>query len=259
MRVRCVCLLFFFAVCFSMGAETPPGNIDYVMEYFPKAGGIVMHGGWCEPDWLPRNDVWVLDNNGWRHVIQDSSPAFAHHSMTFNTDRKVLVLCGNTTYTTFTSEYQTWEYDGTDWSRGPELPTEIIFGDVELAYDQARQVTVLYLHGFLSDFSPRTETWEYNGVTWTKKEFLTAPVACSDGALMKYDPVNRITVLVADDGSGSQTWLWDGTDWKSVAGAQPPDVLGGGMVYDTVRQEMVFLTTTMQTWVFDGTSWTQKN
>jgi hypothetical protein len=40
--------------------STPPANIDYAFAHFPERGGLVMHGGWGDPDWNPRADVWLL-------------------------------------------------------------------------------------------------------------------------------------------------------------------------------------------------------
>ncbi len=230
--------------------QAPQGNIDYAMEYFPPAGGIIMHGGWCEPDWVVKNEMWLLTGQGWSLMNVPGSPYFAHHSMTYDSLRQVLILCGNDIYSGGNGVYQTWQYDGNRWTRVQDIPTNITFGDPELAFDLARNRVVAYI----SDWENNVEIWEYDGTNWQNISPLVLPPACPDGALMKYDTDIARTVLVLPGG----TWLWDGIRWVQ-AGDPPQNVQYGGMTFDSVRGEMVLLTTTMETWVFDGLSWAKKN
>lgn len=41
-----IIVAFFFILGSFAFSQTPQGNIDYAMEYFPPAGGVIMHGGW---------------------------------------------------------------------------------------------------------------------------------------------------------------------------------------------------------------------
>ncbi len=42
------------------GATNPGGNIDYALAFFPPQNSLIMHGGWCDPYWQPRTNVWRL-------------------------------------------------------------------------------------------------------------------------------------------------------------------------------------------------------
>jgi hypothetical protein len=38
----------------------PPATIDYAFEYYPEGEGFVLHGGWGDPGWSFRSNVWFL-------------------------------------------------------------------------------------------------------------------------------------------------------------------------------------------------------
>lgn len=200
-------LLFFVFVSYVFSqTQSPQGNIDYAMEYFPPAGGIIMHGGWCDPDWSVKNEMWLLNSQSWSLMNVPSSPYFAHHSMTYDPLRQVLVLRGNDFYTGGPGVYQTWEYDGNTWTRVADIPpSSITSGDVELVFDCALNKVLAYI----ADSENKVEIWLYNGTSWQNIRPQTLPPACPDGALMKYDRVNARAVLVIPD----STWIWNGNNW----------------------------------------------
>lgn len=232
----------------------PPGRIDYAAQYFPPLGGIIMQGGWGESSqWEPVAETWQLDASGWRQLTVENAPALAHHSMTFDEGRQVLVVCGQAMMGM--GPQRVWEFNGTAWTQTAELAGSD-WGDAEIAYDQNRRRLVIYR----ASMDGADETWEYEGSTWGKKTYSQKPVACWDGALFKYDPGLRKIVLVGakDALVPAETWLWDGTAWTQTTGAQPQNASMGGMAYDLVRNQMVLLATDMKTYVFDGAGWTQR-
>ena len=197
----------------------------------------------------------------WTEITHPSSPAFAHHDMTYDSLRHRLVVAGRTHIMQNPFAAYAGTQDGV-WTQLP-APDPPLPGrhDVELAYDAGRDVVVLYTDA-------GNEVWEFDGAGWNTITAATRPVQCGDGALLQYDPLRRTTVLVGciDEfpapGRPSETWLWDGGDWTRAAdaGASPPGAAGGGMAFDSARGEMVLLTMgAMETWTFDGTSWTQRH
>ena len=247
----------------SVQANGPSARIDYGMAPYPPSGGILMHGGWSDATgWTPSSELWKLDYNGWTSVTGTGAPAFAHHSMTYDSGRQVVVLCGATSGSP--TNYETWEYNGTSWTQGPNVSVGIT-GDVEIAYDAGRRVTVLYGAdpGWKSNPGP-PEVWEYDGSIWTQKNYSHTPVSCGDGALLAYDGANEHIVLVGNPNNpftegqfGTETWTWNGNDWSPVTGAQPEYAVLGGMAYDRAHQQLVLLATDMNTWTFNGTDWTK--
>jgi len=40
--------------------RSPPATIDYTFAYFPERNALVLHGGWNDPNWQFRRNVWLL-------------------------------------------------------------------------------------------------------------------------------------------------------------------------------------------------------
>jgi hypothetical protein len=266
MIVLSILLLAIAAVVPAKATVSPTGRIDYAIEYSPVIGGILMHGGWGPTDWVPKSEMWMLNSSGWSQLsctslpwVSSGAPAAAHHTMTYDVARQVMFTVINPNLSSSTHLYQAWQYDGLTWTQKQNVPLTSD-GDTAIAYDQSRQVTVLYGSGLTGN----AVTLEYNGASWTPKTPMHTPVNCFDKPLLKYDPAIGKTVLVGinlnDPSATTETWTWDGTDWTQVPGTQPPTTaLPGGMSYDTNTGLMMLLTTDMQTWAFDGYTWTQKN
>jgi len=233
----------------------PTGRIDYAANYFAPLKGILMHGGWGESSkWEPMSETWKLDATGWQLLTVQNAPALAHHSMTCDEARQVLVICGQAVMGQ--GSHQVWEFNGTVWTRTAELSGSD-WWDAEITYDRDRQRLVLYR----ASMSGQEETWENAGAAWEKKEYAQKPVVCGDGALFKYDAGLKKVVLVGSPGfeAPSETWLWDGTNWAKAGGSQPTNASFGGMTYDGARGQMVLLATDMKTYVLDGSGWTPRS
>jgi hypothetical protein len=233
------------------GSSVPSGRIDYAAQYAPFAGGIVMHGGWGPPAWKPLAETWKLEATGWSQMSVSNAPAMAHLSMTLDEQRQVLVACGQTQV--MNGLHEIWEFNGVAWSKTGEL-SGTMAGDAEITYDSDRHRLVI----FRASSTGQEETWEFNGSLWQKVSHSVKPVACSDGALFKYAPSLKKTVLVgnATFSSPLETWLWNGTNWSSISGVQPTNAPAGGMTYDAARGQLVLLASDMKTWTFDGSQWT---
>ena len=250
--------------------EHPPMRIDYAMAYVPFLHAVVMHGGWSPPDWTPTNESWKWGGHAWSRWIVPDSPALAHHTMAFDPERNVLVICGRPTPGQG-GEYQIWEFNGTAWHRKANVPVHpSAQGDPKLTYDDRRKRLILYVarnHG-------TDEVREFDGESWTLISSPHQPVRCDDnGCLFQYDATLGKSVLVGEErtsehllawdghewgmagGTGTQTWLWDGVDWTRVPGEQPPRAVWGGIGFDAERHELLLLTTRMDTWALRPDRW----
>jgi hypothetical protein len=236
------------------GLTNPPTpNIDYAFAYLPSVGGLVMHGGWCEPDWQPRSNTWLLTDYGWEQIL--AGPRMMHHSAALDTQRGVLVVCGRTNYPN-NNVNPTFEFSGSAWLQKPTLVAGND-GDVKLAYDPLRRKTVAYVGG-----ATPTETWEYDGTNWTFASTATQPSATAEGAVIGFDPVSNVVLLVVTTNElfsanvyTSETWTYDGDDWTRRASGQPLNAWTGGMACDTAHSNLVLLTTAGQTWMWTGSMW----
>jgi hypothetical protein len=141
----------------------------------------------------------------------------------------------------------------------------------QMAYDASRQVVVLF-GGWNHDAAMLDDTWEWNGVAWTKKTPATRPTARREAGMV-FDTVrNRIVMFGGNAYAGSSfvglndTWEYDGVDWvqKQPTNAPPPRY-GHGMAFDTVRGKAaifggwstVQLKYLTDTWEWDGSNWSQ--
>lgn len=127
-----------------------------------------------------------------------------------------------------------------------------------LAHDAARGETVLF------GGPTNTETWVWNGSTWTRRFPATAPSRRVFAALA-WHPVRQRAVLFggfpASAGGWSSpglddTWLWDGTGWTLDPGPRPPQGLAPVMHWDATRSAIV-MANPSGTWEWDG-GWVQR-
>jgi hypothetical protein len=121
---------------------------------------------------------------------------------------------------------------------------------VGLAYDEKRQLVVLYGGCIASGNGAIGDTWEWNGSDWTQNTSgVGADASC--GPAMAYDSVRELTVLFGgstnpNGGCGnasSDTWEYNAKNWaKPFSIIQPPPAaVGAQMAYDKARQRMVML------------------
>ncbi len=144
-----------------------------------------------------------------------------------------------------------------------------------MAYDSRRGVTVL-VGGGDNPNSPTglSDTWEWNGATWTQRASFAAPpgrLYCA----MAYDSTRGVSVLfggisVAAGGLVADTWEWDGTNWTQRTPATSPSArYGHAMVFDSARGVTVLFggnpffyggsgSPLNDTWEWNGTNWTQR-
>jgi cysteine-rich repeat protein len=136
-----------------------------------------------------------------------------------------------------------------------------------LAYDAKRGEVVLFggvgKSGWLSD------TWVWNGITWTARK-VAAPPARSSHALT-YDALREEVVLFGgysfDNGFDefNDTWVWNGSTWaQRVVAVAPPARHDHALTYDAARGEVVLFggrtssADLSDTWVWNGSTWTQR-
>jgi len=86
-----------------------------------------------------------------------------------------------------------------------------------------------------------SDTWIFNGTTWTQLSPATSPPA-RDQAPMAYNPATGDMVLFGGYGNSgylSDTWTFDGTTWTQLSPATSPSSRCGAMAYDPATGDMV--------------------
>ncbi|MEO6593612.1 MAG: kelch repeat-containing protein [Planctomycetota bacterium] len=166
---------------------------------------------------------------------------------------------------------ETWIYNGTDWVllAPPNAPTAR-FG-AQLVYDAFRGVAVLY-GGLASNISippPNSDTWEWNGTTWSQAS-PTANVGPRYQYGACFDLVRGRTVLYGGSASqllappSNQTWEYQGTTWTQVTtvGSPGPRNRPAMCFHTGIGKTVLFggsdgSSLTDSTWLYDGSTWTQ--
>jgi hypothetical protein len=111
-----------------------------------------------------------------------------------------------------------------------------------MAYDAATQSVVLF--GGNDGTVQFTDTWYWNGSTWTQLFPASAPTARTS-ASMAYDANLGAVVLFGGyagiwEDSLSDTWLWNGITWSQIHPATvPPNRYNFGMDYDPLNKTVL--------------------
>ncbi len=133
-----------------------------------------------------------------------------------------------------------------------------------MAYDPATGNIVLF--GGANGGSDLSDTWIFDGATWTRLSTATSPPARSYASLA-YDPATGNMVLFGGSGASSDladTWTFNGTTWTRLSPAtSPPARDSASMAYDPATGNMVLFggednsANLADTWTFNGTTWTR--
>lgn len=157
-------------------AVLPPGRDYSDMTYDPNTGTSVMFGG---HDWWESvngngtyGDFWSWDGTGWTQLTPASLPQSRYgHSMIYDPNRGTVIMMGGINETPGYPSvpcYDMWEWDGVNWTQlsPPQLPVpRILFA---MVWDEDSNRVVLH-GGKNPDLDTLyTDTWEWDGFTWTQ-------------------------------------------------------------------------------------------
>lgn len=222
-------------------ATTPAGRSFHTMTYDAAHSRITMFGG--KTDAVNGVDeTWVYDGTDWTQLHPATAPSpRIWAGSAYDTTRNKIVLYGGQFTTadlkTTTNYYDTWEFDGTNWSQigtnGPQITTP------KLAYyEPSNQMIML---GSDSSQKPHMYSLNASNGTWTEMTPSTMPDCVNDAGLVyqAHDP--KVLVLYAgtcsDSGTLSNTYEWDGGNWQLVQPASGTFRLTGeAMAYDPARR-----------------------
>ncbi len=201
----------------------------------------------CTPNWARRNGTDPTARIG--------------AAMVYDSTRDRTVLFGgrdrNGNYLN-----DTWEYDGTTWTRVATTTQPSPRYLAGVAFDSGRGVTVLY-GGWDSNYLG--DTWEWDGSNWSQILASTTDVHHSMG--MAYDPLRQVVVRYGGSAPGGRdigTWEYDGSAWTVVTISSPPGFRSGHeMVFAPSLGKILLYggqapggTYKSDTWTYDG-GWVQ--
>ena len=160
-------------------------------------------------------------------------------------------------------------FDGVEW-RSLTAPTgplnRIMFATT---FDEVRGELVLFGGYASSPWGLLSDTWAFDGMTWSQRTTATAPSA-RVGATMVYDAARARVVLFGGSAFFTlfdDTWEWDGSGWIPInVATRPPGRRFAAMTFDRLRGRVVIFsgdsfgfTGLVDTWEYDGLSWISTN
>ena len=146
----------------------------------------------------------------------------------------------------------------------------------QLVYDDAMNALLLFSGQDYTGAAPLTDTWTWNGSTWTRLHPAHSPGPRTSAAIA-YDPTTQQVVLfggmsLANTGGTpflGDTWTWNGSDWTQQHPAKsPPTRMLASLAYDAASGQFVLfggkhipgmVPGLNDTWIWTGSNWVQQH
>lgn len=207
---------------------SPPARLNGAMAYDSVRGVIVMFGGYDGANTL-WGDTWTYDGMDWTEKGASGPPVRQGHKMAFDAARAQVVVFGGSLGPVgqFVPGDDTWTWDGTSWMQVvPSGDIPPARGEYAMAYDSSREVTVMN-GGLDGNLVRLSDTWEWNGTSWSKKG-TGSPPARLEHAMVFDSDCGRILMFGGSDApNGGEPFFQDTWDYTSS-----PDDLDGDAVPD---------------------------
>ncbi len=231
----------------------------HAMTYDAAGRQVVMTGGlYCSfSPLLECADTWTYAGGNWTQVATAPGAGYApgrwRAAMAYDEARRVVVMFGGASYDYSSIYNDTWEYDGTSWSKKTSANglAPAPRRDHTLAYDTQRQKIVLYGG---AGIGPGEWHWEWDGSNWTPVTATGATPGARQQHAMTYDRARNRLVLTGDFGNADSNEVWElrydtaydvafgvgsgaGTISANSGGASPALVLPGQSVSFTLAPD----------------------
>jgi len=212
-------------------------------------------------------DTWEYDGKTWTPIKpKNSPPGRTLTSMVYHFARlKTVLFGGSANGNGFGNNLgDTWTWDGNNWTQMQPNNSPRARSSPGLAYDSARQRTVLFGGEYISGARVfLNDTWEWDGVNWTQIKTTNSPPARYSMGLA-YDSARKRIVLFGGYNGGviQDTWEYDGKNWTQInPTTQPSARCCAAFAYDTARKRTVIFggccAYFQETWEYDGKTWAQ--
>jgi Galactose oxidase, central domain len=232
-------------------AKSPPARSFHSVA--AANGTVVVFGGY-DSNGNDLADTWSWDGASW--TSSAATGPSARDSAPMTSAQAGAVLFGGKSVATVFADL--WQWDGASWTlesitdggtTGPSPRWAAALAPLNGA--------VVLFGGKVTGNGHVSDTWIWDGTSWTEVLPAQSPPACSYASMLT---LNGDVILFGC--AGDATWKWDGSAWTMVADAGPPSrngaaaavldgkiVLFGGIAGNTYLGD---------TWEWDGVAWTEK-
>lgn len=235
------------------------------MAYDQARQQIVFFGGRYGGS-LAGNQTWVWDGVTWTQKFPATvPPGRSSAALAYDAIHQQVVMFGGATSTAILSD--TWVWDGNNWTqKAVGIPGPLGRINHGMAFDGQEIVMFGGWDSGFTGFAVYSDTWVWDGTSWTQKILATHPPPRSDFGVAYDAARNQVVLFSGYDAGANDTWLWSGSTstWTQAHPAASPPSGWNIMAWDSVRQQMIVVTESQtaalptQTWSWDGVNWTQK-
>lgn len=226
------------------------------------SGGVMVHGSSASDSTV---QTWIWQSGAWTQSNPATEPPARYGGMlAYDPATSTDVLFGG--YESGVGDLaDTWVWDGTDWTQESpaQSPPTREYG--ALAYDADLGGLVLYGGTSGNGSTTLSDTWLWDGTTWTQVNPSGDPGPREEAA-MATDPAGGVLMYGGFTGEAimNDTWQLTGSSADSLAWAKlavsPAPSAGdqAEMAYDPVAQDDV-LWSGQDTWTWTGQKWLPAN
>jgi len=262
-------------------AAGPPGRYDAAMAYDAATNQVVLYGEYGN---TVLDDTWTFNGSNWTQQPSGSGPGeLAEASMAYDPATSQLILFGGNGQRsdgTYGSLANTWSWDGSTWTELSPATSPPARDGASMAYDPATAQLVLFGGTSGGSNHALSDTWDWDGSSWTELSPATSPPARyqaslaydgTDGELVLYGGMSENTTAQPSVFLGD-TWTWDGSNWTEETLTNTP--LGradASMTYDAATGQIVLFGgdgpagceiervcgPLGETWTLDGSTWSE--
>jgi hypothetical protein len=189
------------------------------MTYDPGSRSVLWYGAPRVPGGQGSAGTWRWDGQGWSRVQSAAQPTMISSQMAWDGHRVLLfgrAPVGGGPEAGGGEVMETWAWSADrGWTRlsPTALPPPAILA---AAFDQEHQRLVALVQPVVGE---ATETWVWDGETWTRQATVHQPPALTYGGSAVYDTSSRQVLVYGRQVRSPvcELWAWDGRDWRQIA------------------------------------------
>ena len=236
----------------------PNGRGEHALAYDAVRQRVVMFGGRDLTTNADLADTWLWSGGQWTRATPAASPSGrTGSSMAFHAASGKVVLFGGFALGLGPLS-DTWLWDGSTWTQtggpGPSARS-----GAAMAEDPARGEVLLVGGNVTSVPQPTvSDTWVWNGASWTLRTPAQSPSARGGAALARDRNGNMVLYGGSPFGGGasSDTYTWNGINWTSLSLPTTPGPQLGAFAYDETSTNTFFLPSQgSDAWLWTGAAW----
>jgi hypothetical protein len=231
-------------------STSPAGRFGISLVHDLVRNVVVMYGGMTSMISIARPvaETWEWDGTNWTQITTATTPpGLTAYGLAYDSARARTVLYGGSSNPGLLMDSnQTWEYDGTDWTRITPATNPGPLERPAMCYFAALGRIVLF--GGINVQTGGTDvTWSYDGTNWSQLPITGFRPSVRTFPKMVYDPVRQVSVLYGgmDPTNGNpinDTWEFDGVQWTHFNLLNlplPPARRSHALAFDAVRRRVV--------------------